>query len=84
MRGFASGQKVLRSGLDDGTPLSRATTTDAVWLWTLVSFSIRVPSAGIHVIRVLRKDPNVELDKIMVTPSSLKRTGMGPAESPRD
>jgi glycosyl hydrolase family 115 len=84
MRGFASGQKVLRIGLDDGNPLSRATTTDGVWRWKLVTPQINVLSAGVHAIRILRKDPNVELDKIIITPGTYKPAGLGPVESPRN
>ncbi len=83
MRASASGQKVLRVGLDDGTPLSRTTTIDGIWRWKLVSSPINVQTTGVHVLRIYRKEPNVELDKIVLTPGTFKPTGSGPPESPR-
>jgi hypothetical protein len=83
MRGFAGSQYRLRLGLDSGSPVVRSTSTDGVWRWKKLGTAIQVPSVGTHVIRVYRKDPNVELDKIVLTPGTYQPTGLGPAESPR-
>jgi hypothetical protein len=83
MRGFASGQRVLRVGLDDGSPLNRATTADGVWRWRKVSTQVNVPTIGVHELRLYRKDALVEVDKIVLTPGSVAPKGLGPPESPR-
>jgi hypothetical protein len=82
MRGF-SGQYRLRVGLDALSPAVRSTTTDGIWRWRKLTNPVNVTSTGLHVIRVYRKDGNVEADKVVLTPGSFVPSGLGPAESPR-
>lgn len=83
MRGFASSRKTARVGLDDGSPLDRATTTDGIWRWRKVATQISVETSGIHELKIYRKDAAVEVDKIVVTPGNYRPSALGPAESPR-
>lgn len=83
MRGFPGTQYRLRVGLDAGAPSARATTSDAIWRWKKLATPLSVTSPGVHVIRIYRKDANVELDKIVLTPAGTAPTGLGPPESPR-
>jgi hypothetical protein len=83
MRGF-SGQYRLRVGLDTLSPAVRGTTTDGVWRWRKLTNPVQVTTTGTHVIRIYRKDANVEADKFVLTPDSITPTGLGPAESPRN
>jgi len=84
MRGFATNQKTLRVGLDEGALLNRATTTDSIWRWKKVATAINVPSPGLHEFRVYRAHAAVEVDKVVITPGTYKPTSLGPAESPRN
>jgi hypothetical protein len=84
MRGFSSSQYRLRAGLDALGPVVLGTSTDGVWRWKKLGTRINVPTTGTHLIRIHRKDANVELDKIVLTPGSYKPTGLGPAESRRN
>jgi hypothetical protein len=84
MRGTATASNELRVGLDGGTPLTRVTTADGIWRWRLVSTAINVASTGEHVLRVYRKEADVELDKVVITPGGLTPSGLGPPESPRN
>jgi hypothetical protein len=83
MRGFSGSQYRLRVGLDAGSPVVRNASQDGVWRWKKLGTPISVSAVGIHVIRIYRKDANVELDKIVLMPGSYTPTGLGPAESPR-
>lgn len=83
MRGF-TGQYRLRVGLDALSPAVRGTTTDGVWRWRKLTNPIQITTTGTHLIRIYRKDANVEFDKIVLTPASVAPSGLGPAESPRN
>jgi hypothetical protein len=84
MRGFASTQNEARVGLDDLPALNRVTTTDGVWQWRKLASQINVATPGVHLIRLYRREQNVEVDKIVLTSGTITPSGSGPPESARN
>ncbi|MCP9496172.1 MAG: hypothetical protein MSG64_17120 [Pyrinomonadaceae bacterium MAG19_C2-C3] len=55
------------------------------WSWRAAkrSYTITVPSAGVHTINVWMAEDGFRFDRILLTESTTIPTGSGPAESPR-
>ena len=84
MRAHDATSRYLRVGLNDGKPVYRPTPADGKWYWKALGTSVNVPTAGIHVIRIYRREQNVEVDKVVVATGSYTPSGTGPAESERE
>jgi hypothetical protein len=84
MRGFSSTQDTAQFGLDDASPKSRKTTTDAVWRWRELNAPISVATPGLHAIKLYRLEPGVEVDKIVIMATRVVPKSLGPPESPRN
>ena len=84
-RSFSSGEDSFFFQYDGGTIHAQGVNPDdGEWNWVRLGDAITVDASGTFPFRIYRRERNVEIDKIVLTPDGgYVPTGMGPAESPR-
>jgi len=76
--------------LDNGPILNQAVTVrTGAWAWADgASTALTVPTTGVHTVKLYRREGDLEIDKIVITPDTAYNPaaingGLGPDESPR-